>query len=457
MLTTLNDQKFLKTMLRIAVPITVQQLLVSAVNMLDVLMVGQIGENAIAAVGLANQVFFLLSLLVYGIASGVSIFAAQYWGKRDVANIRRVLGMSLIVSLVAGVIYTLGAELIPEQLLSFYTRDAAVIALGAKYLRIVGISYIFFVVTSVLNMSMRSTEDVTIPTVISVVTLILKFLLNYGLILGRFGLPALGVVGAAIGTTAAHILESVALVIVVYARKRPQAARIRELLDFDWPYFLKVGKIALPAVLNEVIWSAGITVYNSIYAHISTEAIAATQIVGTIESLAFVAFLGLGNACSVMVGNQIGAGEEDEARLTAKRYRIIVIFMAGVTGLLLILLRTPILSLYQISETAQRNAMMLMLFSGLLLWLRSSNFLLFVGILRSGGDTQFVLVAEALVIWLVAIPLGLLGAFVLKLPVHWVYLMIATEELIKFVVGSARFRSGRWLNNLVAEGEAVPA
>ncbi len=444
-------------MLRIALPIALQQLLISSVNMLDVLMVGQIGEDSIAAVGLANQIYFLMALLVYGVSSGVSVFAAQYWGKRDIPNVRRVLGISLTVSLSAAVIYTLAAQLIPTQLLSLYTTERDVITLGVSYLRIASLSYVFYVVTAVLNMSMRATEDVAIPTTISVITIVLKILLNYGLILGHFGLPALGVTGAAIGTLVAHVLESIALVIVIYARKRPQAATLKQLFDFDGAYFRRIFRIALPAMINEIFWSLGVTIYNGIYAHISTDAIAAVQIVGTIENLAFVVFLGLGNACGVMVGNKIGAGHEDEAQTIAARFRIIVIIGASLLGGLLILLREPILSLYNISPAASANAMRLMLFSGLILWQKASNFLLFIGILRAGGDTRYALLLETLVIWLIAIPLGLLGAFVLDLPVHWVYLMISSEELIKFTIGSGRFRSGRWLNNLVSEGEAVAA
>lgn len=453
----LKDRDFFRNMLRIALPIALQQLLISSVNMLDVLMVGQIGEDSIAAVGLANQIYFLMALLVYGVSSGVSVFAAQYWGKRDIPNVRRVLGISLTVSLSAAVIYTLAAQLIPTQLLSLYTTERDVITLGVSYLRIASLSYVFYVVTAVLNMSMRATEDVAIPTTISVITIVLKILLNYGLILGHFGLPALGVTGAAIGTLVAHVLESIALVIVIYARKRPQAATLKQLFDFDGAYFRRIFRIALPAMINEIFWSLGVTIYNGIYAHISTDAIAAVQIVGTIENLAFVVFLGLGNACGVMVGNKIGAGHEDEAQTIAARFRIIVIIGASLLGGLLILLREPILSLYNISPAASANAMRLMLFSGLILWQKASNFLLFIGILRAGGDTRYALLLETLVIWLIAIPLGLLGAFVLDLPVHWVYLMISSEELIKFTIGSGRFRSGRWLNNLVSEGEAVAA
>ncbi|MCD4672081.1 MAG: MATE family efflux transporter, partial [Anaerolineaceae bacterium] len=405
--------------------------------------------------GLSNQVFFLLSIILFGGSSGSAIFTAQYWGRKDVANIRKVLGIGLALALAVSFVFTIAVLFIPQKVLSFYTNDAAVIELGAEYLRIVGLSYVLTAISYTYMSVLRSTEHVKLPTAVSVLALSMNMLLNYALIFGNFGFPALGVRGAAIGTTLSRSIECLAMVYLAYRLKTPVAARIKELFSFDWAFFRKTLQTSLPALLNEGVWAFGVTTYNSIYAHIGTEAIAAVNINSTIESMAFVVFIGSANASAIMIGNQIGLGHEDKAFDYGRRFIALGIVGAVLVGGVLIFLRGPLLSLYNISAESYNYSNRLLLFFSLTLWVRVTNMTTFIGVLRSGGDTRFCLITETIAVWLVGVPAAFIGANVFHLPVYYVYLLAALEEVTKLIVISPRFLSKRWINNLTEQAAEV--
>jgi putative MATE family efflux protein len=448
-LTFFRDKDFFRAMLAIAVPVAFQQLISASLNMVDVLMVGQLGESSIAALGLANQIFFLLILFLFGVTSGMAIFTAQFWGKGDVESIRKVLGISLAVSLLVGIGFTLIALLIPETAMRFYTEDPEVIELGASYLRIVGVSYVMVSIVTSYIAVLRSVTLVKLAAFVTVTALIFKTILGYMLIFGIGIFPALGVRGAAIGTALGWTFQLVLLLVLVYTQKTPLAANPLTFFRFDRVFLLKVLKTSMPAAVNEMFWSFGITVYTSVYAHIGTDSIAAININATIEDLFFVLFIGLGNACAVMVGNKIGAGDKDISYEYGRRFLILGIMSALAVGLMVFLLRDAVISLYDISETATYNVRMLMLFFSLSAWLRVHNFMLFIGALRAGGDTRYAMFMEIFSIWVVGVPMALLGGFVLHLPVYWVYAMVLAEEVVKAIVIQYRFRSRKWIHDLV--------
>ena len=436
-------------MLSLALPVAFQQFITAGLNMVDVIMVGQLGEAAIAALGLANQVFFLLVLFLFGVTSGMAIFTAQFWGKGDEENIRKVLGICLTVALSVGLLFTLAAILIPETVLSFYTEDPEVIVLGSSYLRIVGFSYMFMAVTTSYFAVLRSVTLVKMTVIVSVIAIVLKTCLGYLLIFGIGGLPALGVRGAAIGTTFGWIFEAILTIILVYALKTPLAANPLTFFRFERAFLGKVLKTAMPAAANEVLWSVGITIYNAVYARIGTDAIASVQISATVEEIAFVFFIGLGNACAIMVGNKIGEKEKDVAFEYGRRFTILTVLVALLAGIIILLLRRPVVGLYEISPLSAYNARRLMLIFALTVWLRSINFILFVGALRAGGDTRFAMFMELFSIWAIGVPAALIGGFVLKLPVYGVYLMVLIEELVKVFIITRRYLSRKWIHDLV--------
>jgi putative MATE family efflux protein len=419
--------------------------------MIDVIMVGQLGEASIAALGLSNQVFFVFILLLFGLTSGMAIFTAQFWGKQEVDPIRKVLGMSILITSAIALLFTLAATLMPRVVLGFYTNDKEVIEIGASYLRIVGVSYIPVAIATSYVATLRSIHLVKLTVIATVAALLFKTTLGYMLIFGLGGFPALGVEGAAIGTAAGWTLELILILILVYTQKTPLAANPLTFFSFDLPFFSRVLTTTLPALANEMFWSLGITTYNAIYARIGTDSIAAINVNATIEELAFVVFMGLGNACAVMVGNRIGAGKKEEAFETVRRVVILSMIFAWAVGLIVILLRDAVVNLYDLSPSGEYNVRMLMLMMGLVLWIRMFNFSTFIGALRAGGDTRFALLMEVCSIWLIGVPAAYIGAFVLHLPVYYVYLMVALEELAKAFVSGWRVYSRKWIHDLVNE------
>ena len=418
-------------------------------------MVGQLGEVSIAALGLGNQIFFLVNLLMFGISSGYAIFAAQYWGANDVPNIRRVLGICLTLGLIGSSIFTILAAAIPGPILSIYTKDPAVIEQGTQYLRIAAFAYIPFAVSMSFSFMHRSTGNVRLPMIITVSSLILNVIVSYLLIFGMFGLPVMGVRGAAIGTLTARIIEAAAMVILTYVTRSPIAASLKELTSYSRSFFQTTISTTMPAVINEIVWSFAVTCYYIVYARIGTESIAAVNITATIEEMAFVVFFGLANAGAILLGNTIGAGEEEKAFEYGKRYLLIGIFGALIVGQLASLSSHYILRFYQITPVSAQYARNILLIFSFIMWIKVFNAMMIVGILRSGGDTRFCLLVEMGAIWGVGVPMAVLGGLVLHLEVHWVYLMVAAEEILKASLGLWRFRSRKWIHNLTRSPKHV--
>ncbi len=332
----LSDREYYSRIFKFALPIALQQLIFSSLNLTANVMVGQLGETAVASVGLANQIFFLLNLMVFGVGSGAAMFTAQLWGRRDIANIRRVLGLSLGISLAGALVFLVIALFFPEQVLSIYTRDPLVIAQGSQYLRIFGFSFIFFAITATFSLVLRSIGEVRLPVSVTIFALFLNIVMSYVLIFGKLGIPAQGIYGAAYAILIARGVEALLMVLLTYARRLPPAGTPRQLFSFNLPFAKTVLRPILPVLLNEILWSLGITAYQVIYARLGTEQLAAVQISTTITDLAVVAFIGLGNATAILVGNLIGSGKQEQAQVYAGRSLLLSFLGSLVLGLSLL-------------------------------------------------------------------------------------------------------------------------
>jgi putative MATE family efflux protein len=450
-----RDPEYFRNVIRIALPIIAQQAMFSLLNMLGVIFVGQKGDAAVAAVGLAGQIAFLLNLVHFGIISGAAMFTAQFWGKQDIPNLRRVLGLCLMLAITASLIFFALSQLFPSQILRIYSKDAEVIALGTAYIRTFSWTFLFFAVTFSYALVMRSTGNVILPTMVGVGALLISTFLSYSLIFGKFGLPELGIQGAAVAAVITRFLECLTLLIITYRMKSPVAASFRELIGFDRVFFSKVIKPMTPVILNELFWSLGITTYNIIYGRLGTQSYAAINIVSTIEQVLFVVFIGISNATSVLVGNRIGAGREHEAFVYAGRSLGLGILGGLLLGLVLQLVKVPVLSLYNVSPEVIENAGYIINVVTFFLWVRVNNMTTVVGILRAGGDTRYSLFLDGIIIWIVGVPMAYLAAFVLQLPVYFVYLFAMSEEATKWFLGIQRYRSRKWINNLTVHVEGL--
>ena len=446
------DRVYTSTLFQIAIPIAIQNGINALLTMTDILMIGQLGSISVAAAALANQVAFLLTFFMYGVTSGAVAFTAQFWGKKDITSIRKVLGICLALCLLMAVIFTLIAEFLPSAALGLYTEDRSVIELGTRYLQIVGISYIFSAVSFSYSSVLKGMGRVQIPMLVSIAALSLKAILSYILIFGSFGVPAQGIIGGAIGTLAARVVEFFLMLLIVYLRRMPIAAKLPELLTFNRKFVTSYLKIALPVVFNEMLWSLGVSIYTGIYAHISTEAIAAVNIATSIESLAFVLLIANSDAGGIMTGNMIGAGDENMAYIYARRMLILATGIGVLVGGIILAISGFYPELYQVSPQVRSDARAIMVIMGSIFWIRGSNMTLIVGVMRNGGDTRFSALIDIGTVWLVGIPLALLGVYLLQAPIWTVYLLVMGDEISKYLIGLRRFISRRWIHNLAHIG-----
>jgi putative MATE family efflux protein len=442
------DRVFLKRLLKLSAPIILQNLFTVLGSSATTLLTGRLGDRAIASAGLLRQFTFMLSIVQFGVSTGCAIFTAQFWGKSDKTSIHKTLGVALLLGSAVSLIFTCVALVAPGIYLRLFTNDAEVLAISAKLLRIAGASFLFLPLTYAYTHILRTTGDMRLPMLASIMGVIINLVLGYGLIFGKLGLPDLGVYGAAAANLVGRIAEATLLVWLIYHFKTPLAARFRDLFAFDRPFFQKVMRRVLPVISNEFIWGLGINAYGVIYARMGTEAYAAVTIKDSIENLLFVPFLGITSACAVLIGNTIGAGKPEKAQ---NYVRQTFLFMAGVglaLGSALYLLRRPMIGLFNISNQSRTLALQLLSVLAAALWLRGSNFVFFIGMMRSGGDTRFAYLMDAGAMWGLGVPLALLGAFVLQLPVHQVYMLVMGEEAVKFLASLWRFRSKRWIHDL---------
>jgi putative MATE family efflux protein len=443
-----SDKEYYQRLYKFTFPISLQNLVAASLNMVGWVMVGQLGAVPVAAVGLANQIFFLLNLMLFGITTGSAMFTAQLWGKRDITNIRKVLGLALTLGLAAAMLFLVIAEVFPSFALGIYSQDLAVVVSGSEYLRIIGFSFPLFAISFCYAIVLRSTGDARTPLVVTFSSLVINTLVSYLLIFGKLGLPALGVHGAAIGFLVARVIEVVFYLILTYRNDSPAAAKLGELFRFDRDFAWQVLKPVLPVVANEILWSLGTSAYSVAYARISTESIAAMNIVSAVDQIALLLFNAMGHACAVLVGNCIGAGDKDTAFRYAARTEALGMLGALGVGAAVIASNNAILSMYNVSPLVIDYARRVLNILGVLLWLRSSNMILFIGIFRSGGDTRFAFFLDGVIIWVVGVPLAFIGAFIFHLPVYWVYLLQMSEEISKWLLGVYRFFSRKWIHNL---------
>ena len=375
------DRKFLSNMLKIALPIMIQNLVTSSLNMADTIMVGKLGEVQIASVGIANQYFFLFTMILTGLCGGCSVFISQYWGKKDFANIKRMLGLGLASALFVSVVFMAAGFISTDAIISLFNKDSIVIDLGGKYLFIVLFSYIFTAVTFVYGYSLRSIGNTVAPLIVNIAALLCNVFLNYVLIFGKLGAPALGVEGAAIATLIARVLEAIILVILVYKDNGVLAANASELLDLSRDFFKRSYTIILPVLLNDVLWAMASLIYSVVYGRMGTGATAAIQICNTVSNMFMVVTFGMASASAIMVGNSIGEGKEDQAVDYAKKFMAVSLIISIILGLSLALTAPLILDLFNISIEVRSSTLIMLYIISFIFVIRFLGMVIIVGIL----------------------------------------------------------------------------
>ncbi|NLZ77131.1 MAG: MATE family efflux transporter [Spirochaetales bacterium] len=442
-------------MIAIAFPILVQSLLNNALSFVDTLMIGQLGEAAIAAVSLANQMFFLIALLFFGVASGTSIFLSQYWGAKDDRYIRKIMALSLVFVTFSASVFALVSLLVPEAVMHIFTREAQVVSGGVSYLKIVAISYIFSAITQIFSTALRVTGHAKTPLKIALLALSLNAVGNYLLIFGIGPFPVLGIAGAALATTLSRLVEVVLLLIVVYRKHPHLAIRDREAFRWPRPFIRHVVPTSLPVLFNEVAWALGIITYEIAYSRIGIDAIAAVNITENIGNLFFVALQGLSNATLIMIGIKIGEHDYPLARRWSWRFVLVAVTVGAVMGGFELFFAPFFAGMFKIGAELRATVGRLLTVNAMILPFRAFNLIVIVGILRAGGDTRFSMFAEMFGVWGIGVPLAFIGVLFLNLPIVPLYILVAMEEVFKLLIGLGRLKSGKWLNDLTVHAHEV--
>lgn len=443
-----NEKSYYKTMLAIAIPVSVQSLFQASLSVIDQFMVGQLGQEAIATVGLGSRFSFIFLVTLSAVGTTTSIMVSQYWGKKDTKNIVNVFGGNLIFGIIITIIFSLISLMFSKQVLGIYTNDIRIVELGSKYLVINAIGYIPMLLITIYASVLRSTEHVKSPMYAGAFAVVLNTLLNYMFIFGNFGFPKMGVLGAAYATTITRFLEAGLLIAFTYANKYPGAYKIKEICDISSVFIKKILIISTPLLINEFMWALGETMYSIVYGRMGTSEVASMTLTYPIQSLSIGLFAGVSSAAGIMIGNKLGLGENELAFKYSKKFIKMGIIGSAVFGILLVACSNLYISTFNISSDLKDCTFKLLVMFSIVLWIKVSNMIIGGGILRSGGKTKYTLYLDIIGTWGIGVPLGFVSAFVLKLPIHWVYLIISGEEFVRFIIGFKIMHSRKWMDNL---------
>lgn len=450
------DRQFYYQLLTLAAPILLQNFIASSLNMFDTLMIGRLGENEVAAVGVANQVFFLFNLIANGAAAGCSIFLSQFWGGGDRRSIHKVVGFGLLMNLCIGLLFTAAALAFPGPIVRLFSDDEAVVALGIDYLTLVALSYAFTSVSFLLAGAMRSVGLAWPPMIISGGAVLVNIALNWVFIFGHFGAPAMGVRGAALATLIARMIETALMLVFCFRPSSPLRGRLRDTFSFTPAFAGQVLMKTLPILLNESFWAVGTMLYVRAYGYIGTHAIAASQISNTVQNLFMVACFSLASSSLVMIGNRIGGGRQDLAVVYSRRFSWLALLVGLILGATVAISAPAILTLFNVSPQAADAAIAMLRIFSMVAPIRVLNVVLIVGVFRGGGDAGFALAAEGVTMWTIGVPLAFLGAVTFQLPVEQVVLLVTAEEIVKCVISLIRLRSNRWLHDVAGQMKSQP-
>lgn len=441
---------FYRQMFKLAIPIIIQNLLSAAVNSSDVIMLNYVGQSAISAVSLAANYSNILFMVYYGLGTGASLLCAQYFGKKNMQAIHAVEGIALRFSLAISALVALAAFTIPQRMLLLFTSDQELIAIGSSYIRIMGITYLCWGVTEIYLAILRSIGRVTISMALNMLAFGLNILLNAVFIFGLFGAPKLGVTGVAIATASSRLIQLIACVIVSLLSKdvklNPVYMFIRSktlLNDFI--------HLSLPALGNDLSWSVAFSMYSVILGHLGTEAVAANSLVTVVRNVGSVFCFAIASAGTILLGRVMGQGELEKSKSYASGMLKMTV-VAGAVGGVIVLAVTPfVLRFASLNDTAMHYLKYMLLINSYYIMGSAVNTALIAGVFRAGGDTKFGLICDTIDMWVYAVPLGFFAAFVVKLPVLWVYFLLCTDEFVKWPWVIHHYRKGEWAKNITRE------
>jgi putative efflux protein, MATE family len=448
----LNDidekKHFYKLVFSLVLPMALQNLINVGVSASDVILLGKLSDTALSASSLAGQIQFILSLIFFGLTSGAAVLTAQYWGKKDIRTIEKLLAVTLRFALVAAFLFTIAALTFPTSLMRIFSSEEDVIAQGVQFLKIIAFTYLISAITMVYLNIMRSVERVVIATVVYSISLVINVFLNVIFIFGLFGITPMGIRGSALGTLIARTVELLIVIIYAHFINKDIKFHFSDLLVRDKLLMKDFLTYSIPVMLNEFVWGAGTSVNAAIIGHLGKTVVAANSVTQVTRQLAMVICFGLANATAIICGKALGENKPEKAKLYASRLIRLTVIL-GVFGIFVILGASEIAKEFlSLSGKAKSYLGIMMIVMSYFTLCQGYNTTLVVGVFRSGGDTNFGLFLDATTMWCCSILLGAIAAFVLKLPVPVVYIILMSDEILKVPLTTWRYRSMKWVRNV---------
>ena len=446
-----KDRNFYKTAARLTAFIALQNVIVCFVGLVDNIMIGAYSQDALSGVALANQVQFMLQMMMGGVGEGMAVLVAQYWGTRRIEPIRRVVAIAMDVALSLGMLFLCIAQMAPQWVLGLLTADAGAIGEGAKYLRIVSFSYLFFSATMVLNASQRNIDNVRVGMVSALTGLVVNISLNWMLIYGNLGMPRLGVEGAAIATLAARMAEFAVTAIYANVIDRKLAVRFAQYLHVDRQMLKDFLRVAMPVVLSGGSWGIAQWIQTSILGHMGSSAIAANSIANSLFQVVSVLAYGLSSASGVIIGKAVGSDDLDHLKGYVNSLQLMFLGVGAVSGVVLFALRDVVLSAYSVTPEAMDMARSFLNVLSITIVGTAYQVSCLTGIVRGGGNTKFVLYNDLFFQWCLVLPISYLAAFVWKMNPVWVFFFLKSDQLSKCLVAVWQVNSYRWIKKVTRE------
>mgnify|MGYP004523852307 FL=1 len=440
-----RKQSLRNEIIRLALPMALQQFMTALVGACDAIMLGKLSQNAMSAVSLATQVTFVFNLFMYAFVTGENMFVAQYYGKGDYKGISKIFSLVTKACGVVAVIFLIGTFFFPRQIMAVLTNEEELIILGSEYLRVIGISYLLSSIAQTFLAIMKNCNAVNVSTLINSVMVILNIILNAVFIFGLFGCPEMGIRGAALATVLATVVQVVWS--VGYVLGRIQSVKLnlhrceREITSHFW-------QKAIPLLINNLAWGIGFSMYSVVMGHLGTDAVAANGIANISKNLIVCFCLGLGNAGSIIVGNRLGANRLEEAKEAGGLLTRTAIIAGILSGLVLIILSPFITRMVDLTPTACGYLQKMLLICSYYIAGKSVNCMTIGGIFAAGGDSKFGMLCDSITLWCITVPLGCICAFILKLPVMVVYFVLNLDEIIKLPVVYKHYKKYKWIKNL---------
>ena len=445
-----KNNSFYSQIFKLVFPIVIQNLLSAAVSSADVVMLNYVGQSSISAVSLASQYANILFMVFYGLGTGATMLCAQYYGKGDLKAIQLIQGIAMRFSISSAVLFSCAALLIPEGMMHIFTNDRELIEIGASYLRFMSVSYLCWGITEVYLAVLRSIGRVVISTAMNMLAFSLNIILNAVFIFGLFGAPKWGAMGVAVATSLSRLTELFACFLVSFLSKDIK-------LDFKYMFvknkvlFSDFVKLSLPALGNDIAWSVAFTMYSVIIGHLGTDAVAANSFVTVVRNFGTILCFGTASGGGILLGNIIGMNKLDEAKDGAKKVMKLTV-ITGAIGGLIVLGAMPFVLRYASLTGQAMHYLKYMLFINVYYVMGAAvNTTLIAGVFRAGGDSRFGFICDTITMWCYAVPLGFISAFILKLPVLWVYFLLCTDEFAKWPWVLKHYRSMKWLNNITRD------